>query len=91
MSNLYKRIELKEGEPVQYVGVYILKWKVEMGEPEVGFVQDDETEEKLDRAANLFQSILDTINKVDVVIPTNPWGCDTREIEAWLKQYKENK
>lgn len=38
---LYKRVELNEGELVQYVGVYVLRWRPEMGEPEAGFVQID--------------------------------------------------
>lgn len=41
----YKRVEIKDGnstEPVQYVGVYALKWQKEWGEPEVGFVEIDE-------------------------------------------------
>lgn len=33
---LYTMIELPSDEPVQYVGVYVLKWG-QVGEPTVGF------------------------------------------------------
>jgi hypothetical protein len=40
MSNLYKRVELREGEPVLFVGVHILRWRFdEWGEPKVAFVE----------------------------------------------------
>ncbi len=45
---MYKRVEIKEGnstEPIQYVGVYVLKWKdtnPEVDPPEVGFVEVEE-------------------------------------------------
>ena len=40
---LYRIIApLVEGEPTQYLGVYILNWRREWGEPTVGFVEVDE-------------------------------------------------
>lgn len=36
---LYKRVELKEGEPVQFLGAYVLKWKNGHADPEVGFIE----------------------------------------------------
>jgi len=40
MSDLYRRIELKEGEPVLFVGVHILRWRFdEWGEPTAAFVE----------------------------------------------------
>lgn len=42
---LYRQVELKEGELVQFVGVYVTRWQREWGEPTVGFVQVDEAEE----------------------------------------------
>jgi hypothetical protein len=35
---------LEEGTPVQYVGVYVLRWRSEWGEPAVGFaeIEDDQ-------------------------------------------------
>jgi len=47
---LYKKIALKEGVLVQYVGVYVLKWQQAWGQPEVGFVEvrdDDEPDNKI--------------------------------------------
>ena len=41
----YRMVELPSNEPVQFVGVYVLKWKdVVAGdilEPTVGFVEED--------------------------------------------------
>lgn len=42
---LYKMVNLIEGELVQFVGVYVLKWRKEWGEPEVGFIEIDKDEE----------------------------------------------
>jgi hypothetical protein len=47
---MYKRVELKEGSPVQYVGVYVTRWQPEWGEPQVGFVESD---------YSLFDALLD--------------------------------
>jgi hypothetical protein len=38
---LYKEVGVKEGTVVQYVGVHVLCWKPEWGEPTVGFVEVD--------------------------------------------------
>ena len=38
---IYKEVELKEGNPVQYVGVYLLRWRQEWGQPTIGFVEDE--------------------------------------------------
>ena len=35
-------------EPLQFVGVYVLKWRPEWGEPTAGFVDDDETDERIE-------------------------------------------
>ena len=40
----WKKVELIEGEPVVFVGVYALRWRAEWGEPSVGFVPDDDSE-----------------------------------------------
>ncbi len=34
---IVEKIDLEEGEQVQWVGVYILKWRPEWGQPTVGF------------------------------------------------------
>ena len=36
---LYRKVELKEGVPVQYLGAYVLKWKNKHADPEVGFIE----------------------------------------------------
>ena len=41
---LFKMVKLEEGVDVQFVGVYVLRWRPEWGEPQVGFVEVD-TEE----------------------------------------------
>ena len=41
----YKMVDLKDGVIVQYVGVYVLKWKPEWGQPSVGFVEINEEDE----------------------------------------------
>lgn len=42
---LFKQIDLKEGELVQYVGVYVTRWQPEWGQPSIGFVEIDKTEQ----------------------------------------------
>ena len=36
-----KMVESQEGEYVQWVGVYVLKWQPEWGTPEVAFVEEE--------------------------------------------------
>jgi len=36
---MYKRVELSEGQPVHFVGVYVTRWQREWGNPTVGFVE----------------------------------------------------
>ena len=43
--NLYKRVNLPSNEPVQFVGVYTLKWSQSPMNPTVGFVEVDENEQ----------------------------------------------
>ena len=38
---LYRMVELPSDEPVQFVGVYVIRWGKEL-EPTVGFVEVDE-------------------------------------------------
>ena len=46
----FKLINMEEykDEPLQFVGVYVLKWRPEWGEPTAGFVDDDETDERIE-------------------------------------------
>jgi len=36
---MYKRVELKDGVSVQFLGVYVTKWTEDMGSPTVGFTE----------------------------------------------------
>ena len=39
---LYKRVELTDGTPVQFLGIYATRWPYDSGvEPTVGFIEDD--------------------------------------------------
>jgi hypothetical protein len=40
----YKMVDLKDGEPIQYLGVYLLQWKSEWGDPTFGLVEDEESD-----------------------------------------------
>ena len=49
MRTLYRRVDPSSKEPVQYVGVYVLKWAEYQGKiipvlPEVAFVEDPDEE-----------------------------------------------
>ena len=45
MSELYRKVGIDETTPVTYVGVYVLKWQPEWGEPSVAFMPaEDDTE-----------------------------------------------
>ena len=74
MTRLYKRLELIEGEPVQFLGVYALRWRPEWGEPTVGFVEEPgpSGREVVERIELAFQSL---------VMPT--------ELREVLEQIKE--
>lgn len=41
---LYRRVDLPSDEPVQFVGVYVLRW-CSLARAEVGFVEADEDED----------------------------------------------
>lgn len=56
----YKQVELTEGTPVIFVGVHVLRWRPEWGEPSVGFMEADEIDDlraKLDDAVRGFEEI----------------------------------
>lgn len=36
---MYKRVELQDGNDVQFVGVYVTRWQQEWGQPTVGFCE----------------------------------------------------
>jgi len=55
---LFKQVELKDGELVQFVGVYVTRWQPEWGQPSVGFVEVDENEQR-DSANKTSQGVLE--------------------------------
>lgn len=64
--SLYKSVELKEGEMVQYLGVYVLKWRSEyMGEAEIGFVEADLSNDTLNLALQYLKQQLDQSEGLD--------------------------
>ena len=40
-----KRVELEDGVEVQWVCIYVLRWKPEWGKPDFGLIEVDEDEE----------------------------------------------
>lgn len=38
---LYKAVPLEDGNELQYLGVYVLRWKREWDDPTIGFVELD--------------------------------------------------
>ena len=78
--SLYKQVELKEGIEVQYLGVYILRWRPEWGEPSVGFV---ETASKLEEAVTqkgklTYSDLMDSVRNLRLL-----GGLDT--LADWLE------
>ena len=45
-ERLFRMVKLKDSALVQYVGVYVLRWQSEWGEPQVGFVEVDEPDDR---------------------------------------------
>ena len=67
---LFKAVELKDGADVQYVGVYILKWRPEWGKPTIGFIEYESPEEEFDRIEDLEKARtalreIDRLNRVN--------------------------
>lgn len=46
---LYEMVELEDGVEVQFVGVHVLRWQKEWGEPQVGFVEYDPEDQTLEK------------------------------------------
>ncbi len=54
---MYKRVDLQDGVKVQYVGVYVLKWNFDCGQPETGFTEIDYS----------FQDALDELDYIQFI------------------------
>lgn len=69
---MYKRVDLKDGTPVQFVAVHAVKWLPAWGQPSVGFIEDDDPVAAA--AAELLDLLALIIEPFDD-IPTEGWWC----------------
>ena len=56
-ERLYKQVDLKDGEYLQYVGIYALKWQQEWGMPEIGFVEVEDRADFLSRLEGVVKEL----------------------------------
>ena len=63
---IFKAIEMSnyKDEPLKYVGVYVLRWRPEWGEPTVGFVDDDDKEDELAAITAERDALREALNKI---------------------------
>ncbi len=61
---LYKAVPLEDGEELQYLGVYVLKWQREWGDPAIGFVELD-TESVVESLEDLINTVVFREEKAD--------------------------
>lgn len=74
---VYKQVELKDGQPLQFLGVYSLRWLSEWGEPTVGFLEVDYR----------LNDALDDLASVQLIDNTGSEADDVRkEIENILRK-----
>lgn len=76
---LYKRLEMNEYEEVQFVGVYVLRWKPEWGQPTEMFreAQGDEMLEaarQLPEVKALTSALLSAQTALDHIAPGGCWA-----------------
>jgi hypothetical protein len=62
---MWQLVELKEGTPVQYLAVHAVKWKDYMGQPSVGFVEN-EYEQTPEEYGVLIRDLFDYIRENDL-------------------------
>lgn len=66
----YEMIELKEGEPVVFLGVHALRWNwQEWGEPKVGFI-DCDCHEKVEELQAENERLRATLTEIDIEVRT---------------------
>lgn len=92
MSNLWEKVELKEGEPVVYLGVYATRWQQDWGKPTVGFIQADNDaliadKERAEKMVERFQELAFTLIqgfRVDTfgTLPNGNVACGVDEGES---------
>lgn len=76
---MYKRFDVNENEPVQFVGVYATRWQPEWGKPTVMFREaiGDETLEaakQLPEVKALTSALLSAQTALDHVAPGGCWA-----------------
>ena len=77
---LVKNIELKEGEPVTWVGVHAVRWRSEWGEPTEGFTELEGEERALHDAAPELLKVVQDVAALD----TFHGRCDCKYCTAIL-------
>jgi len=78
----WKMVELEEGTPVVYVGVYVLHWRPEWGQPDVGFVSEEHDEEDV---ADLITENARLRGKLGEYTTTDELGKDRSQDADWLR------
>ena len=85
----YKRVELKDGVYLQYVGVHALNWQQDWGIPQVGFVENDKMDNdiiKLKESVRRWRTrALMAENNKDFSNPMSATGISTDELSNNLK------
>ena len=65
--NCYEALDVDETTPVQYVGVYVMRWQPEWGNPTVAF-----------RESTVAEDLLEALEKIVVVVGAH--GCTNKGI-----------
>lgn len=61
---LYQFVEPKDGNELQYVGVYVMRWNPSWGEPTVGFREAD-TEQMIERIMAGVQALTNATDGIE--------------------------
>ena len=81
MTNIYKRVEPKEGEYIQFVGVHVLDWDWNWGRPTDGFIEVDSNE--ADELRALLKEVMGWIDNWDPnFIDDDEWPETKAKIKA---------
>ena len=77
---MFKGFEPEEGKLVQYLGVYVLNWRPEWGEPGIAFIEDDEVEEIIDSLLHELRELVDVVDDCvsEYGIDDQSWTKDAR-------------
>jgi len=77
---MFKGFEPEEGKLAQYLGVYVLNWRPEWGEPPIAFIEDDEVEEIIDSLLHELKELVDVVDDCvsEYGIDDQSWTKDAR-------------